>query len=48
MQTELMRVRYDAVYEKYSDRFLTAAMYNWKVLYEKVLGDFLKKLLARL
>ena len=36
----LMSVGYDAVYEKYSDRFLTAAMYNWKVLYEKVLGDY--------
>ena len=37
----LMSVGYDAVYEKYSDRFLTAAMYNWKVLYEKVLGDYM-------
>ena len=37
----LMSVGYDAVYEKYSDRFLTAAMYDWKVLYEKVLGDYM-------
>ena len=37
----LMTVGYDAVYEKYSDRFLTAAIYNWKVLYEKVLGDYM-------
>ena len=37
----LMSVGYDAVYEKYSDRFLTAAMYNWKVLYEKLLGDYM-------
>ena len=37
----LMSVGYDAVYEKYSDRFLTAALYNWKVLYEKVLGDYM-------
>ncbi|MBQ2616650.1 MAG: BMP family ABC transporter substrate-binding protein [Synergistaceae bacterium] len=37
----LMSIGYDAVYEKYSDRFLTAALYNWKVLYEKVLGDYM-------
>lgn len=37
----LMSVGYDAVYEKYSDRFLTAVMYNWKVIYEKVLGDYM-------
>ena len=37
----LMSVGYDAVYEKYSDRFLTAALYNWKVLYEKLLGDYM-------
>ena len=37
----LMSVGYDAVYEKYSDKFLTAAMYNWEVLYEKVLGDYM-------
>ena len=37
----LMTVGYDAVYGKYSDRFLTAAMYNWKVIYEKVLGDYI-------
>ena len=36
----LMSVGYDAVYEKYSDKFLTAAMYNWKILYRKVLGDY--------
>ncbi|MBQ7544035.1 MAG: BMP family ABC transporter substrate-binding protein [Synergistaceae bacterium] len=36
----LMSIGYDAVYEKYSDKFLTAALYNWKVLYEKVLGDY--------
>lgn len=34
----LMSVGYDAVYEKYSDKFLTTAMYNWQVLYEKVQG----------
>ena len=37
----LMSIGYDAVYEKYSDRFLTAVLYNWKVLYEKVLGDYM-------
>ena len=37
----LMSVGYDAVYEKYSDRFLTAAMYNWKLLYKKVLRDYM-------
>ena len=37
----LMSVGYDAVYEEYSDKFLTAAMYNWEVLYEKVLGDYM-------
>ena len=37
----LMSIGYDAVYEEYSDRFLTAALYNWKVLYEKVLGDYM-------
>ena len=37
----LMSIGYDAVYEKYSDRFLTAALNDWNVLYEKVLGDYL-------
>jgi basic membrane protein A len=37
----LMSVGYDAVYEKYSDRFLTAVLYNWEVLYKKVLGDYM-------
>lgn len=37
----LMSTGYDAVHEKYSDRFLTAAVYDWNVLYEKVLGDYL-------
>ncbi len=38
----LMTVGYNAVYEKYSDRFLTAAIYNWEVLYKKVLGDYIR------
>ncbi|MCR5347325.1 MAG: BMP family ABC transporter substrate-binding protein [Fretibacterium sp.] len=37
----LMSIGYDAVYEKYSDRFLTAVIYDWKALYRKVLGDYL-------
>lgn len=37
----LMSVGYDAVYEKYSDKFLTAAIYNWQVLYKKILGDYM-------
>ncbi|MBQ7593914.1 MAG: BMP family ABC transporter substrate-binding protein [Synergistaceae bacterium] len=37
----LMSVGYNAVYEKYSDKFLTAAMYNWQVLYKKILGDYM-------
>ena len=37
----LMSVGYNATYEKYSDRFLTAALNDWNVLYEKVLGDYL-------
>ena len=36
----LMSVGYNGVYEKYSDRFLTAAIYDWNVIYEKVLGDY--------
>ncbi len=37
----LMSVGYESVYEEYSDRFLTAALYDWKLLYKKVLGDYL-------
>ncbi len=37
----LFSIGHDAVYEEYSDRFLTATMYDWKVVYEKVLGDYL-------
>ena len=37
----LMSVGYDALYEEYSDKFLTAVLFNWKVLYEKVLGDYM-------
>ncbi|MBQ7155416.1 MAG: BMP family ABC transporter substrate-binding protein [Synergistaceae bacterium] len=36
----LMSIGYDAVYEEYSDKFLTATLYNWEILYEKVLGDY--------
>ena len=37
----LMSIGYSGVYEEYSDRFLTAALYDWNVLYEVVLGDYL-------
>ena len=38
----LYSVGYDAVRENWSPRFLTAALYDWPVLYEKVLGDYLR------
>ena len=37
----LFTTGYDYVSRKYSERFLTAAVFNWDVLYEKVLGDYL-------
>lgn len=37
----LFSIGYNAVNETYSDRFLTAALYDWEVLYKKVLGDYL-------
>ncbi len=37
----LMSIGYSGVYEEYSDRLLTAALYDWNVLYEEVLGDYL-------
>ena len=37
----LFSVGYDAVREIYSARFLTAALYDWEVVYKKVLGDYL-------
>ena len=37
----LMSVGYEAVHGDYSDRFLTAALYDWEVIYEKVLEDYL-------
>ncbi|SHK26531.1 nucleoside-binding protein [Selenomonas ruminantium] len=37
----LFSTGYDAQYEQYSERFLTAALYDWDVVYEKVLGDYL-------
>ena len=32
---------YDYVSKDYSDKFLTAAVFEWNILYRKVLGDFL-------
>lgn len=37
----LFSIGFDSVYEQYSDRFLTASLYDWDVVYEKVLGDYL-------
>ncbi len=37
----LFSVGYGNVSREYSDRFLTAALYDWEVLYGKVLGDYL-------
>lgn len=37
----LMSVGYSGVYEEYSERLLTAALYDWDVLYKEVLGDYL-------
>ncbi|MBR6159436.1 MAG: BMP family ABC transporter substrate-binding protein [Lachnospiraceae bacterium] len=37
----LMTTGYDYVSKEYSDRFLTAAVFNWDMLYERVLGDYL-------
>ena len=38
----LFSVGYNVVRGTYSDRFLTAALYDWNVLYKKVLEDYLK------
>ncbi len=37
----LFSIGFDNVYEQYSDRFLTATLYDWDVVYGKVLGDYL-------
>ena len=37
----LLSIGCNAVAEQYSDRFLTAVVYDWQVVYEKVLGDYL-------
>ncbi len=34
-------IGYDSVYEQFSDHFLTAAVYDWKVIYGKLLGDYI-------
>lgn len=38
---QLFSIGFDNVYEDYSERFLTATMYDWDVVYKKVLGDYL-------
>ncbi len=37
----LYSIGYDSVYEQFSERFLTAAVYDWKIIYGKLLGDYL-------
>ncbi len=37
----LFSIGYDAVYADYSEKFLTAALFNWDLVYEKLLGDYL-------
>ncbi len=36
----LFSIGYGDLYEEYSDRFLTSVVYDWKVVYEEVLGDY--------
>ena len=38
----LYSIGYNGVYGDYSDRFLTAAVFDWKALYERVLGDYMR------
>ncbi len=40
-QKGLFSIGFGSLYEEYSDRCLTAALYDWKVIYGKVLGDYL-------
>ena len=40
-QRGFFTVGYSAVHEGHSDHFLTAALYDWDILYEKVLGDYM-------
>ena len=37
----LFSTGYDAVYTDYSERFLAAALYDWEVIYERAIGDYL-------
>ena len=37
----MFSVGYNSVHEQYSERFLTAALYDWKVIYGRVLEDYL-------
>ncbi len=38
----LMSIGYNEVYDHFSENFLTAAMYDWEAVYDKVMGDHLK------
>lgn len=40
-ELQMFSIGYDTVRENYSERFLTAALYNWGVVYGKVLGDYM-------
>lgn len=40
-QRNLFSIGFDNVYEQYSENFLTATLYDWPAVYEKVLGDYL-------
>ncbi|MBQ7564411.1 MAG: BMP family ABC transporter substrate-binding protein [Lachnospiraceae bacterium] len=37
----LFSIGFDAVYEEYSDRFLTASLYDWDVVYSRLISDYL-------
>ena len=37
----LFSIGFDNVYTQYSERFLTATLYDWDAIYAKVLGDYL-------
>ncbi len=38
----LYTIGFGSVYQGYSERMLTAALYNWELVYGKVLGDYIK------
>ncbi len=34
-------IGYDAIYEEWSEKFLTAALYNWEIFYQQIIEDYL-------